>query len=141
MFFTSRVGKQTRVSAHAEKVSIIASGMELTGDIRSEGDVRIDGTVNGHITSKNRVVVSATGIVNGNIEGDNVDVHGTVNGHIRAGQLLSLKSSSAITGNLATGRLHIEPNAVFNGHCTMRGESQSMVTPEGLLLEPEEQSR
>lgn len=120
---------------HHEKVSVIASGMQLTGDMESEGDIRIDGLVNGNIFCKSKVVIIATGKVIGDIHAVNIDVHGTVNGNITARDLLSLKSNCKINGNLATEKLQIEPNATFNGHCTMTFEQKpTVVTEDGLVL-------
>ena len=117
--FAKKKDKGAHATSVAEKVSIIAAGMQIHGDIESEGDIRIDGKVHGNIFCKARVVVISSGTVQGDIEAVNVDIHGTVNGNITALDLLSLKSKSNITGNLTTDKLQIEPNATFNGLCTM----------------------
>lgn len=136
MFSKNKQKENNKAAAYAEKVSIIASGMQITGDIEADGDVRIDGVVNGNIFCKSKVVIISSGKVVGDIQAVNVDVHGTVNGNITARELLSLKANCAINGNLTTEKLQIEPNAAFNGHCTMRFEqkSSSRVDEEGLVL-------
>jgi cytoskeletal protein CcmA (bactofilin family) len=137
MFSKKRSNGDNRAAAYADKVSIIAQGMHIVGDVESEGDIRIDGVVSGSVFCKSKVVVIATGKVNGDIQAVNVDVHGTVVGNIVAGELLCLKSNCNIQGNLATEKLQIEPNAIFNGHCTMNfGEkSGSTVDEAGLVLQ------
>jgi cytoskeletal protein CcmA (bactofilin family) len=124
-------------AAYADKVSIIAQGMHIVGDLESEGDIRIDGIVTGSVFCKSKVVVIATGKVIGDIQAVSVDVHGTVAGNIVAGELLCLKSNCNIHGNVATEKLQIEPNAIFNGNCTMTfGEkSSSTVDKAGLVLQ------
>lgn len=125
-------------NAYADTVSIIAGGLILTGDIESEGDIRVDGTVTGNICCKSKVVIIATGKVCGDIEAVNVDVHGSVKGTITVRELLSLKAHCHIEGNLFTDKLQIEPNATFNGNCTMHYAASpppTVVTEEGVLQE------
>lgn len=126
---------QDKHNNYSEKVSVIAGGMLLTGDIESEGDVRIDGTVCGNILCKSKVVIIKSGKVIGNIHAANVDVHGAVTGNITAKELLSLKAHCQIEGNLTADKLQIEPNATFNGHCTMTldKKSSSKVNEIGVL--------
>lgn len=135
--FSRNKDKETNKSpAFSEKVSIIAKGMQISGDIESEGDIRIDGEVRGNVFCKSKVVIIASGKVLGDIQAVTVDVHGEVTGNIVARELLSLKSSARIDGNLVTDKLQIEPNAVFNGECSMgvTQASSTKVTEEGELL-------
>jgi len=135
MFARNKSKGKSHVQTVADRVSIIAAGVTITGDIDAEGDIRIDGTVHGNVYCRSKVVIISTGIVEGDIEAVNVDVHGTVTGNIRATELLSLKGKSNITGNLTTVKLQIEPNATFNGLCTMSYHTvPSVVNESGILL-------
>jgi cytoskeletal protein CcmA (bactofilin family) len=133
--FSKNQNKGNKTTGYADKVSIIAAGMHISGDIESEGDVRIDGVVTGNVFCNSKVVVISTGRVEGDIQAVNVDVHGAVSGHITARDLLSLKASCRIQGNLTTGKLQIEPNAVFNGFCTMASEQMKIVPDERMAVE------
>jgi cytoskeletal protein CcmA (bactofilin family) len=119
----------------ADKVSVIAPQMCVSGDLESAGDIRIDGTVNGNVFCKAKVVVIAMGKVFGDIQARQVDIHGQVVGNVTAGELLTMRSKSQITGNLITKKLQIEPNALFNGCCTMESEKHQKVTEHGELVE------
>jgi cytoskeletal protein CcmA (bactofilin family) len=134
MFSGKRQKEAEKNAAVADKVSIIAEGMTVSGDIDAAGDIRIDGFVTGNISCSSKVVVIASGRVEGSIRALNVDVHGTVLGDITAADQLSLKSNCRIKGNLIAKRLQIEPNALFNGHCTMTRETKASVTKDGLLF-------
>ncbi len=126
-----------KTAAIAEKVSIIAGGMQITGNLSAEGDIRIDGTVKGNVFCKSKVVIISSGKVEGDIEALNVDVHGTITGNITAEDLLCLKASCNITGNLTTDKLQIDPNATFNGQCTMGASSKkkTVVSKNGMMLQ------
>ena len=99
--------------------TIISSGTQLKGDISSNGDLRIDGIIIGNIQSSAKIVIGASGVVEGDISGNHADIVGKVSGNIRAKELLQLRGESVVTGNLYAGKLQIEPSATFNGQCHM----------------------
>lgn len=102
-------------------VNTICEGTQITGDIITNGEIRIDGILTGNLEAKGKVVIGVTGKVNGQITCKNCDVQGSVDGKIEVAQLLSLKSTSKITGDIGTHQLGIEPGARFNGNCKMNG--------------------
>jgi cytoskeletal protein CcmA (bactofilin family) len=99
--------------------SIIAAGTTLKGDITSNGDIRIDGNLQGNIHCTAKVVIGANGAVEGDISGQQADIMGKVTGTIKVKDLLQLKGGSQVNGNLYAGKLQIEPSANFNGQCHM----------------------
>jgi len=100
-------------------INLISNGTEITGDIKSNGDIRIDGSLTGNLSTKGKVVIGPTGKVNGEVYCKNSEVSGTVEGKISVGQLLNLKASSKIVGEIITFKLSIEPGAKFSGNCKM----------------------
>lgn len=99
--------------------TLISAGTVLKGDISSQGDLRIDGTIHGNISSQARIIVGTSGTVEGDISGKQADISGKVSGDIRASELLQLRGESVVTGNLYAGKLQVEPTATFNGQCHM----------------------
>ena len=99
--------------------TLVSAGTVLKGDIQSNGDLRIDGTIYGNISSNAKIIIGASGIVEGDISGNQADIVGKVNGNIRAKELLQLRGDSVVTGNLYAGKLQVEPSATFNGQCHM----------------------
>jgi cytoskeletal protein CcmA (bactofilin family) len=119
-------------------INLIGSGTEIKGDIISNGDVRIDGTVAGNIKTKGKVVIGESGKVKGEINCKNADISGKIEGKIIISDLLSLKPSSLIEGDIVANKLSIEPGARFTGNCTMNGGEQQKPAPEiRKPLEPE----
>ncbi len=102
--------------------TLIGPGTTLKGDISSNSDLRIDGTIIGNIHSSAKIIVGTSGVVEGDITGNQADITGKVSGNIRAKELLQLKAEARVTGNLYAGKLQVEPSATFNGQCHM-GES------------------
>lgn len=100
-------------------INLIGNGTMIKGDIRANGDMRIDGTLMGSVQAKGKVVIGTTGHVEGEIVCQSADFSGTVKANISVAELLVMKSTANITGELKVGKLAVEPGAKFSGHCTM----------------------
>jgi cytoskeletal protein CcmA (bactofilin family) len=101
--------------------NVIGKKTSIVGDIHSEGDFRIDGTVEGSIRAQGRVIIGKEGKVKGLIECTNADIEGEVSGNISVSDMLTLKSTAHINGDVVIGRLTVEPGASFNATCSMKG--------------------
>jgi cytoskeletal protein CcmA (bactofilin family) len=110
--------------------TLVSAGTTLKGDISSNGDLRIDGTVIGNVHSTAKIVIGANGLVEGDITGTQADIVGKVSGNIRTKELLQLRGESVITGNLYAGKLQVEPTATFNGQCHMGANIVEMANNE-----------
>ncbi|MCW3806436.1 bactofilin family protein [Plebeiibacterium marinum] len=102
--------------------NMIGSGTKISGNIETNGDIRIDGEIEGNILSKGKVVVGPNGMVKGEINCANSEVSGKIEGKVLVSELLSLKASSNVFGDINTAKLTIEPGAVFTGKCDMGGK-------------------
>ncbi len=112
--------------------NMIGPGTKIIGDINTNGDIRIDGQIEGNINSKGKVVIGANGNVKGEINCVNAEISGTHNGKVTAQELLFLKASSKFNGEIRAGKLSIEPGALFTGTCTMGANfnQQSVKEPQ-----------
>lgn len=104
---------------NAASINLIGAGTSIKGDIISNGDIRIDGTLEGSLRSKGKLVIGATGIMEGEVFCQNADISGSLNGQITVTELLSLKAIAKLTGDIVTSKLAIEPGATFSGSCSM----------------------
>jgi cytoskeletal protein CcmA (bactofilin family) len=116
--FTSKEEKRV-----AEEISnssnTIGKGTYLEGNVETYGNIRIEGKVNGNIKSKSKVALGHGSNVNGNIMSQNADIEGEVKGKLEVAELLVLKATAVINGDIITGKLVVEPGAIFNGSCRM----------------------
>lgn len=116
------MAKNTEVEPISNNLNIIGFGSEIKGEVATNGDIRIDGQLQGSITVKGKIVVGETGKIIGNIICKQCDVIGTVEGNIMAQDLLSLKLSAIVQGDMVCNKLAIEPGARFTGKCEMNKE-------------------
>ena len=103
----------------------IAQDTRITGNIDSDGDIRIDGILDGILNCKGRVVLGPEARIRGEIHSNTAEISGTVEGEITVTDLLSLKSTAIITGDLIMGRFSVEPGARFSGICKMNAGDKS----------------
>ena len=111
---------KAQFDANADNGStMIGAGTTITGDMESNGDIRIDGVLKGNVKGKAKIIIGADGVVEGSIEGLQADIMGHVTGTIRVQELLFLHGKTQVNGDIYAGRLQVEPTAVFNGSCHM----------------------
>ncbi|HET7733053.1 MAG TPA: polymer-forming cytoskeletal protein, partial [Paludibacter sp.] len=90
-----------------------------------DSDFRIDGEVEGTITCNGKVVIGQKGFLKGSITCVNAEIIGSVEGDIVVSETLSLRGSAIIKGDVKTKVLMVEPNAVFNGTCSMKDSTST----------------
>ena len=111
--------------------NIISLGTKVTGEIESDGDVRIDGSLSGKISAKGRVVIGKEGVVDGEIHCKNTDISGKVNATMVVQELTVFKASAVFTGDVTTSKISIETGARFTGNCKMAGMEKNKTKNEG----------
>jgi len=119
---SSKKGKG--IEGVGKDLNLIGVGTSINGDINSAGDLRIDGTVIGSVSSKARLVLGPNGKIEGDIHAQNADIQGSVKGKLFVGEILFLKNTAQITGDIVTNKLVVESGAEFNGNCVMKSASR-----------------
>lgn len=118
------MAKGLEPAVNVNEVSRISSGTVIEGEINSPNDIRIDGSFEGKITSKGRVVVGERAVISGDIICDNVDFWGRMTGSLYVKDTLSLKEGCKVNGDLHIKRLVVELGAQFNGNCKMLADGE-----------------
>jgi cytoskeletal protein CcmA (bactofilin family) len=111
--------------------NVIAKNTVIIGEIKADGDFRIDGTLEGNLTIKGKVIIGATGIVKGNIIAAVADIEGESSGHLKVEKTLTVKAIAKISGDVEVGKLSIEPGANFNASCIMKGVVKNVDKSDG----------
>jgi len=100
--------------------TLIGPGTAVKGSLSASGALRIDGHVEGEITTTADIIVGETGRVTATIAAKNAIVAGCVTGNMDIGDKLELMPTAKIIGDLKVGSLIIGEGAVFKGNCEMR---------------------
>jgi cytoskeletal protein CcmA (bactofilin family) len=103
----------------ATSLSIVGAGMTVRGDLETDGVVKVEGTVDGHVKAGLQVLVAKGGVVHGDIETTETVVGGTVNGAIRARERVEVQAGASVEGNITTRRIAVADGATLNGQVRM----------------------
>jgi cytoskeletal protein CcmA (bactofilin family) len=118
--------KVSENSNHSPAVNILSEGTKLKGNLNSQTDIRIAGTVEGEAVSKGKLIVTANGKIIGNITSSDSDIAGRVEGEVKVSGKLTLRESAVIDGNIYTKTLIVEEGAQINGSCRMGSDGKSL---------------
>jgi cytoskeletal protein CcmA (bactofilin family) len=95
--------------------TIIGTGVTVTGDLSSNGDVTIDGALTGDLRSTGNVFVGVNAHIKASIHGYSITVAGEVVGNLVCENEASLLSTANVTGDITAGGLSISSGAIFTG--------------------------
>ena len=97
--------------------TIIGKGSSITGNLRINGFVRLDGDINGNLETDGNIIIGDTARIKGDVKAKAVIVGGIVVGNIISQESVKLLSNSAVLGDVISRKVQIEDKATFHGHC------------------------
>ncbi len=112
----------------------------LVGTLRIEGDLTVQGSVEGEIHATGDVSVEDSATVLATIDARNITIRGEVQGNVVSERRLQLSGKGTLQGDARVGRLVVEDGASFNGSITMGNASSTPTwsdTEEMTAIEPE----
>ncbi|MGK0383848.1 MAG: cytoskeletal protein CcmA (bactofilin family) [Bacteroidia bacterium] len=121
MFNSKTSSESSKGSSGSGMPNHINSDTVIEGSIKAKGNLRIDGKLTGTLECQGRVVIGASGSVDGEIRCQNAEIEGSINANVIVSELLSLKATAKVHGDIVTKKLAIEPGASFSGSCSMGG--------------------
>jgi len=95
--------------------TVIAEDVEITGNIKCESNIQIDGKLNGDLTCSGNAIIGNTSVVKGNLNVATIAVLGQVNGNIIAKDKIELKATARLNGDIRSRRLTVEDGVTFVG--------------------------
>ena len=107
----------------------INEGTNIVGDIQSKGFFRIDGIIEGNVSTPSKVVLGKTGSIKGTLTCEDADIEGKIIGKLNINNTLSLRSTAFVEGDVVASKLAVEPGATFNATCSMKGTEKTSEHP------------
>ena len=107
--------------------TIIGPNTNFTGDIQAGGFTRIDGSINGDVRARGRVVLGERARMKGNVSGTNITIGGVVCGNIFADGHLVILSSAVVLGDIITRRIQADDGCFINGAIKVCPNEESWV--------------
>jgi len=100
-------------------VNMISSGTVITGTLQTKSDLRVSGTIDGHVQAESKCIISESGLVKGDLRTKEADIAGSVDGELLVSNRLTLRSTARISGDISTKILMVEEGAQIDGACKM----------------------
>lgn len=123
-----------RPAGAAGAPSLISNNLTVTGNMKTEGEIQIDGSIEGDVHC-GALTVGEKASITGEIVADRIIVHGTVSGRIRARQV-QLATTAHVIGDVYHDTLAIEAGAFLEGHCKRNDSSGTAGKSEPKLSTP-----
>lgn len=124
MSLMRRVSGQNK--AQANGYSLFDSQLTVTGDIDTDGSVRIDGRMIGCIRRADTVVLGVGATMDGDVNAREVVIGGTLTGNVVARDRVELQPTAIVTGNVITQVVLVQEGGVVNGRVDMRQEGAGL---------------
>lgn len=106
--------------------SFIGSNSVFKGEVDSKGTLRVDGNVEGNITS-DWVIVGEKAHIKGNISARGIVIGGKIDGNLKAKEIVEIKNKGSITGEITSKKLVIAEGGIFEGKSTMPREESNVI--------------
>ncbi len=118
--------------------TLLGKGTLWKGEVvAGTNSLRIEGTIEGTITSEGEVTIAPTGLVKGTIVAKHLIVTGRVEGVFRIDECLEIHGTGIVEGEVELGSLVVDEGGTLQGNCTRRGVARaSEATPEPVPAAP-----
>lgn len=111
--------KENRPETFKEVETIIGESIKVKGNFNGNGNIVIDGTLEGSLRTKGNVFIGEKAKITGNIEAQEIIINGEISGNLSTKEDLSVGSTAKISGDIECSHLAIEHGAILNGRCSM----------------------
>jgi cytoskeletal protein CcmA (bactofilin family) len=119
MFNSNKKLEATNNIPSSGTLNSLVQGTVVEGTIRTESDIRIDGTIKGDLTCTAKVIIGPTGYVEGKVKCVNAIIEGRFEGILHVEDLLNVREAANVVGDINCGKLMVATGAVFNVSCDM----------------------
>jgi cytoskeletal protein CcmA (bactofilin family) len=117
---TTTTTSQTSTNTGSGGLNTIVRDTEITGNVVTGSDLRIEGKLKGDIDCKGKLIIGSTGDVQGDVICSNAMIEGKYTGNLVVNGTLTLRDSAVLNGKVKVGKLVMQSGAVFNASCNMQ---------------------
>lgn len=124
--------EETTQTFSMQVINNIGQGTMIEGNIKTDGDIRIDGKINGNVFTKGRLVLGSTSEIIGDIMCMNGNIDGFVRGNIQVNDVLKITKTANIDGNITVKKLIVEEGAIIQAKIAMTNTANSTNRPNNI---------
>ena len=109
--------------------SLLSKKVKIEGNIQGDEDLRVEGHFKGTIKVIGDFFVGQSGVVEADVEADNIVIQGQITGNVLARKQLEIQSSGQLLGDCQAKSIDIREGAIFEGRSSMLRSSASSAGP------------
>lgn len=109
-------------SSTGHSLNSLVKGTSVEGTIKSQSDIRVDGTIKGNLNCEAKVIIGPSGFIDGEIKCKNAVIEGRFEGILSVAELLHIRESANVRGEVTYGKLVVQSGAVINGSWKVIGQ-------------------
>ena len=106
--------------------TVIGADATFKGELSFEKGVRVDGRIEGQITTKGQLAVSQAGKLKADVSAGSIVVEGTVSGNLCSAGRIELRQTAKLKGDIKAAKLLVAEGASFTGHCSVGPDAAKM---------------
>jgi cytoskeletal protein CcmA (bactofilin family) len=110
--------------------SFLSKKVKIDGDIQGDENLHVEGHFKGSIKISGNIFIGRTGVVEAEVEADNVTIQGQIKGNVLARRQLEIQSDGQLTGDCTAASIDIKEGALFQGRSNMLRSSVSASPPK-----------
>lgn len=111
--------KPETVQNPSTHITQIRNGSLISGNMKSDHSIRVDGHVTGDLISAERIIIGAHGEIGGNLSGSDITIEGYVNGDVISNGNLHISQAGRVYGKIFAKQITVEHGAEMNGKVTV----------------------
>ena len=114
--------------------TIIGKGSSITGNLRINGFVRLDGDIDGNLETDGNIIIGDSARIKGDVKAKAVIVGGIIKGNVKAAESVKVLAEAAVIGDIISRKVQVEDKATFHGHLiSIKDEEQFQKTSDAYL--------
>ncbi len=111
--------KDGKLEKFKDAETIIGASVKVKGNFQGQGNIIVEGTLEGSLKTKANLFVGEKAKVVANIEVSDAIINGEVKGNVKAKNYLAIGSNAKISGDVQYGEISIDKGAAVNGQLSM----------------------
>lgn len=122
----TNVADSGMTTSNSSAINTLVEGSTTDGTITTKSDLRIDGTVTGHINCGGKLIIGGNGKVEGEVTCQNAVIEGHFKGELKVHEVLDVRETANVQGEIKTAKLLVQNGATFNGNCDMGAKMKNI---------------
>ena len=97
--------------------TIIGKGSAISGNMKINGFIRIDGDIDGSLETDGNDIVGENAGIRGDLTAKSVIIGGIIKGNIKANESVKILAEAAVIGDIISRKVQVDGSAIIHGHC------------------------